>query len=216
MQTHSSIPVGFCQCGCGQPTRIAPRNHKANGWVKGQPIRYVHGHHRRTPPPAPDLKRCAKCGVVKASSAFGIIGTGRKAGQPYSYCRECDSAIRRERYNPTEEQPERHRQASRLRYANNKEYFRQYYASRFAERPEVFRRYTQEARRRHPLRYKAHAAVALAVKHDDLPAAKTMVCEVCGEALAAHWHHHNGYAPECHLDVIAVCIECHGKAHRKE
>lgn len=37
-------PSGLCMCGCGQPTTISPRNYKNRGLVKGQPIRYVHGH----------------------------------------------------------------------------------------------------------------------------------------------------------------------------
>lgn len=41
------IPVGYCQCGCGEKTRLAPRNHKGIGWVKGQPIRFIKGHNGR-------------------------------------------------------------------------------------------------------------------------------------------------------------------------
>jgi hypothetical protein len=36
-----------CQCGCGQPTPIAKTTRTEHGWVKGQPIRFVHGHHTR-------------------------------------------------------------------------------------------------------------------------------------------------------------------------
>lgn len=39
--------VGICQCGCGRSTPVAPQTNKARGWVKGQPIRFVHGHHGR-------------------------------------------------------------------------------------------------------------------------------------------------------------------------
>lgn len=35
---------GLCQCGCGQPAPIAPRNYHGRGIVKGQPFRYIHGH----------------------------------------------------------------------------------------------------------------------------------------------------------------------------
>lgn len=37
--------TGLCECGCGERTRIASRTYTARGWVKGQPIRYVAGHH---------------------------------------------------------------------------------------------------------------------------------------------------------------------------
>ena len=41
------IPAGLCQCGCGKPTPIATENHKQNGWVKGQPHRFIYGHGGR-------------------------------------------------------------------------------------------------------------------------------------------------------------------------
>lgn len=37
------IPI--CQCGCGQPTRLAPVNDRSKGWVKGEPLRYLKGHN---------------------------------------------------------------------------------------------------------------------------------------------------------------------------
>ena len=36
---------GLCKCGCGQPTSIATRNRRGRGWIKGQPVPYVHGHN---------------------------------------------------------------------------------------------------------------------------------------------------------------------------
>lgn len=38
------IPVGYCQCGCGQKTKIAERSSTRKGWVKGQPLRFIQGH----------------------------------------------------------------------------------------------------------------------------------------------------------------------------
>ena len=38
---------GLCECGCGERTKIAHRNSKRYGWIKGQPLRFVHGHNRR-------------------------------------------------------------------------------------------------------------------------------------------------------------------------
>ena len=38
------IEVGFCQCGCGQKTKIARQTNKKLGYVKGVPIRFVMGH----------------------------------------------------------------------------------------------------------------------------------------------------------------------------
>lgn len=39
------IPYGFCECGCGKKTAIAPRTAKKLGHVKGQPVRFVSGHN---------------------------------------------------------------------------------------------------------------------------------------------------------------------------
>lgn len=38
---------GLCECGCGERTNLAPNNNSAKGWIKGEPMRYVRGHHLR-------------------------------------------------------------------------------------------------------------------------------------------------------------------------
>lgn len=42
----SNIPYGYCHCGCGQKTRIAERTDRTNGWVKGEPKRFINGHYK--------------------------------------------------------------------------------------------------------------------------------------------------------------------------
>lgn len=44
------IVSGFCECGCGERTKISDRTSSAKGWVQGQPRRFVTGHHRRKSP----------------------------------------------------------------------------------------------------------------------------------------------------------------------
>lgn len=34
----------LCECGCGQPTPIAAYSSKRQGWVKGQPLRFLRFH----------------------------------------------------------------------------------------------------------------------------------------------------------------------------
>lgn len=46
-QNEAPTVTGLCLCGCGQPTRLAPKTRPAWGQVKGEPMRYVHGHHFR-------------------------------------------------------------------------------------------------------------------------------------------------------------------------
>jgi hypothetical protein len=42
-----TIPEGFCQCGCGEKTNIAKKNHTVFGFVKGKPYHYIQNHHKR-------------------------------------------------------------------------------------------------------------------------------------------------------------------------
>ena len=45
--------IKLCECGCGESAPIATTTNARDGWVKGQPKRFVHGHHGRiTLPPA--------------------------------------------------------------------------------------------------------------------------------------------------------------------
>lgn len=37
----------LCECGCGNPAPIARWNDRGRGHIKGQPIRFIHGHHNR-------------------------------------------------------------------------------------------------------------------------------------------------------------------------
>lgn len=41
------IPEGLCQCGCGGATELAPNTSKRNGWVKGQPLKFIRFHHAK-------------------------------------------------------------------------------------------------------------------------------------------------------------------------
>lgn len=40
----------LCECGCGEPTRLAPQTMRSRGWVAGEPLRFIHGHHARKHP----------------------------------------------------------------------------------------------------------------------------------------------------------------------
>lgn len=45
MPTH--IPEGYCQCGCGQKTTIAPKTCTRDGYIKGEPRAFIKGHSTR-------------------------------------------------------------------------------------------------------------------------------------------------------------------------
>jgi hypothetical protein len=39
--------VKLCECGCGKPAPIATRTHRRWDHIKGQPKRFIKGHHTR-------------------------------------------------------------------------------------------------------------------------------------------------------------------------
>lgn len=45
-----NIPYGYCQCGCGQKTNLAPHTNRTRGWVKDCPLRYIQGHNTLVAP----------------------------------------------------------------------------------------------------------------------------------------------------------------------
>lgn len=44
LESSPEIPIGFCQCGCGQKTKIALKASSRDKWVKGQPLRFINKH----------------------------------------------------------------------------------------------------------------------------------------------------------------------------
>jgi hypothetical protein len=47
--------IKLCECGCGNPAPIAKGNKRSKGLVKGQPLRFISGHHGSTL--RPDIAR---------------------------------------------------------------------------------------------------------------------------------------------------------------
>lgn len=39
-----NTPYGYCHCGCGEKTKIAPNSVARDGWIKGEPRRFLRGH----------------------------------------------------------------------------------------------------------------------------------------------------------------------------
>lgn len=44
------IAKGYCQCGCGEKAPIITESHPSRGLIKGEPHKYVCGHHMRSSP----------------------------------------------------------------------------------------------------------------------------------------------------------------------
>lgn len=47
-EANTDIPYGFCQCGCGEKTKIARQTSAKNGTIKGEPNHYLKAHYFRT------------------------------------------------------------------------------------------------------------------------------------------------------------------------
>jgi hypothetical protein len=82
--SEPDIPHGFCHCGCGQRTRIAPRTRSEAGWSRGEPLRYLHGHSGRKSVRyiEVDLGYTSPCWIWQLAiqnKGYGVVGeSGRK------------------------------------------------------------------------------------------------------------------------------------------
>jgi len=71
-----SVPYGFCHCGCGERTKLAPYSIPRLAWVGGEPIRYINGHNARHRVPDP-LYVPEDCGYETPCWIWqGSIGAG--------------------------------------------------------------------------------------------------------------------------------------------
>lgn len=50
-QDEVSTPYGFCQCGCGDLAPVSPFNNAAQGYVKGEPRKFIRYHAARVMTP---------------------------------------------------------------------------------------------------------------------------------------------------------------------
>jgi len=179
---------------------------------------------------APAFKTCTKCGEAKPLDQFSKT-KGAKDGLR-AYCKSCSSALykawREENQERRSEYMREWHQANlehetayaRERYRNDEEYRRKVLEWQRVQRqrdPEKVRQYERSIKQAKGYRNdqrRAQTTVARAVRRSLLPPAWSMVCSICDEAQASHWHHHKGYDRQYWLEVIPVCLDCHGKEHR--
>lgn len=189
------------------------------------------------------LKVCNKCKQAKPLSEFTQRKSGKRAGTYEGHCKECmrlASAEYRAQHperarescaRSAEKNREQRNADYRVRLAadaayrkkrndksrrwrdQNRQRIADYNAKRFDDQPEAMRSAIKSSQRKYPERHSARKAVNYAIQVGKLPPASTLVCAGCQEAQAAHYHHHSGYSEEHKLDVIALCTQCHGKAH---
>ena len=84
---NTDIPYGYCWCGCGERTELAPQSQSGEGTILREPRRYRKGHFaRRT---EPDY-------VVDAQTGCWVWQRARRGrpGKPYGCLPEGDGAHR--------------------------------------------------------------------------------------------------------------------------
>ena len=69
----------LCECGCGEQTPIATRTSRRDGWVRGQPLRFVLGHARWTKRPT-NLDRFERMVERSASGCWNWNGPRLNTG----------------------------------------------------------------------------------------------------------------------------------------
>lgn len=74
-------PIGFCCCGCGGKTSIAPQTSSALGVVKGQPYRYLRNHNTKKWPQTWSVEPSG-CWLWQGfidSDGYGLVSGGGRA-----------------------------------------------------------------------------------------------------------------------------------------
>lgn len=82
----TSIPYGYCHCGCGQKTKISPRTSRFHGYVRGEPRQYVKGHNGRVPDPGLGPQPCeCGCGQLTSVAPYTDVAKGWRKGYPLRF-----------------------------------------------------------------------------------------------------------------------------------
>lgn len=84
------VPYGYCQCGCGQRTSTVKKTNKSRGWIKGEPMRFAHGHNARRRAPAPmGYKICCRCEETQPATTE-FFGRDITSPDGFKYaCKKC-------------------------------------------------------------------------------------------------------------------------------
>ena len=74
--SQTTVPYGYCHCGCGEKTKLAVATNRKYGIVKGRPQRFIKGHGRRLVPRylEEDLGYSTPCWIWRGDK--GVYGYG--------------------------------------------------------------------------------------------------------------------------------------------
>jgi len=173
-----------------------------------------------------DTKHCPCCDADKLLSAFHKNRSTRDGY--HVYCKQC-RLIKQRAYRATEggkakdrryAQSPKGKAASRRMHQRRKKkpnYPEQKHAARkryrATKKGRIYRKKAlRKYRKNHQRENRARVEVMIAVRSGDLPPITSKQCIWCGEQ-ADEYHHWHGYEEKHWLDVIPLCIKCHGKAH---
>ena len=90
----------LCACGCGRHTVISPKTTTRDGYIKGHPRRYIHGHHSRGAKLSPAHQAALIAGIkARVNKPTTSVRTSRSrarkrlltisacAWEPIGYCK---------------------------------------------------------------------------------------------------------------------------------
>jgi len=81
-----AIKPGYCHCGCGGKTKLAPQTDTKVGWVKDEPLRYIFNHHRRKSPVEYIVNLETGCWdwkMRKSTAGYGLLTRGGRTLQAH-------------------------------------------------------------------------------------------------------------------------------------
>ncbi len=85
----NEIPYGYCHCGCGQKTTIAPKTSARRNQKKGEPMRFLPGHNEHTQHglenPNPSGMCMCGCGLPAPVATKTTVTGGRVKGFPIRF-----------------------------------------------------------------------------------------------------------------------------------
>jgi len=142
-------------------------------------------------------KRCPKCGHTLPASSFYRCRS--KLYGIHDWCKECQRKISREHMRRVRQTEEGKNHCNELSHKY-----------RHTQKGLEMSRRAYRMNREKKI---ASAFVRQKVKQGHLPHPSTMLCSVCENRQAEHYHHPKGYDRENRLNVIPVCHICHSNLH---
>jgi hypothetical protein len=80
MSDLQTTPYGYCHCGCGEKTPLAAKTSTRRGHVRGEPLRFVHGHNGRAQRRSPEERFWKKVGRADPDQCWEWLGTRNDRG----------------------------------------------------------------------------------------------------------------------------------------